>query len=297
MSIKFLFSYLHERFPVINMALFAILFLTLYSVANYFSQLQGSFHFNAIDVLGIIATISFFFRLRVFDEIKDFDLDAINHPNRILQSGKIQLKHLLLLSSLGLILEITWSFLMGYHTFVAWIMVFSYSLLMRYEFFISNYLKKRLILYAFTHMLIMPLIILWIWSAYNPGFGLNLYFALLAVLSLLGGFSFEIARKIKIYEEERELVDSYSKILGFGPSIVMVLIILMLGVLVQLYLLLLLQASILPFLLIAILYLGTVAVYLAGIQKPRAKTIKAAEIMVSLFMLVSYLSIILVVNF
>ena len=39
---------------------------------------------------------------------------------------------------------------------------------MRYEFFAPAWLRARLLLYAGTHMLIMPLVIGWLWLAYVP---------------------------------------------------------------------------------------------------------------------------------
>ncbi|WP_162052300.1 UbiA family prenyltransferase [Pontibacter pamirensis] len=292
-----LWAYFKERFPVINMALFAILFLTVHAVATWFSSVAGPSAFGWKEGLGIVATISFFYRLRVFDEIKDYDLDAINHPQRVLQSGRVSIKQLVLLAVVGAVLEFAWAWLMGIPTFVCWALAVGYSLLMRYEFFVSDFLKKRLVLYAITHMLIMPLVILWIWSAYVQSYGLSTTFFMLAMLSLLGGFSFEIARKIHAQEAERELVDSYSKSMGYVVAIVSVLVILLLGIAVQSYLLWMLQARLWPYVLLGVLYMATLSLYVFSIRKPQERTLKMAEVFVSLFMLVSYLSIIVEVYF
>lgn len=298
MNFRNLAAYLHQRFPVVNMALFTILFLTVYSVAKFFYPAVSTPNFTWHEVLGIIATISFFFRLRVFDEVKDFDLDAINHPDRVLQSGKVSLKQLFTLAFLGLLLELFWSAMMGSATLMCWLLAFLYSLLMRYEFFVSSFLKKRLVLYAISHMLIMPLLILWLWSGYvKAGLLLNQHYFLLAFLSLLGGFSFEIARKIHAPAAERELVDSYSKSIGYTGAITTVLLILLVGVLVQCYLLRLLEASPWTYAIMIILYIGTFFVYVLAWRKPQEKILKKAELLVSLFMLVSYVSIIVAVYF
>ncbi len=193
MKFQNLYKYLKQRFPIINMVLFAILFLTVYSVARSYNWLTSA-GFRPIDYLGIFSCIFFFFRLRVFDEIKDYDMDVINHPDRILQSGQITLKELKVIAVAGTLIELAWSLSMGLPTFLAWLAAFSFSVLMRYEFFIPTILKKNLLVYAISHMLIMPLIILWIWTAYSPTTNSGYY--LLAILSLLGGFSFELARKI-----------------------------------------------------------------------------------------------------
>ncbi len=296
MNLSNLVAYLHQRFPVVNMALFAVLFLTVYSVASFFWPAAKLTHFGGYEALGMVAVISFFFRLRVFDEIKDYALDAVNHPDRVLQSGRVSLGQLLRVSLVGGVVEVAWSALMGWPTLGCWVLAVAYSLLMRYEFFVGHYLKKRLLLYAITHMLIMPLVIGWIWSAYAPAH-LSQPLLLLAALSLLGGFSFEMARKIHAPDAERDGIDSYSKSMGYAPAIVTVLLVLLVGVGVQGYLLNGLNASRLPFVIIGLLYLLTVGVYLVSLTRPGEKTLKLAELLVSLGMLVSYVSIILVVNF
>jgi 4-hydroxybenzoate polyprenyltransferase len=298
MKARHFWAYLKERFPVVNMALFAILFLTVQSVAAFFAPTDP--HPSPLgwrEGWGALAVISFFFRLRVFDEIKDYALDAHNHPHRVLQSGRVSLKGLMRVSLTGGLLEALWSAQMGMRTLTLWLAAVAYSVLMRYEFFVSDYLKKRLLLYAFTHMLIMPLVIWWIWSAYSYWHVLDGPLAVLALLSLLGGFSFEIARKIHAPGAERERVDSYSKAMGYAPAILTVLALLLAGVSVQGYLLYLLHASWLPYLVVGGLYGLTLAVYGLALARPREKNLKLAELLVSLFMLVSYVSIIFQINF
>ena len=297
MSLPNFIAYLNQRFPVVNMGLFAVLFLTVQSVAERTFPGYRAGTFGWRDMLGMVAVIAFFFRLRVFDEHKDYALDTINHPQRVLQSGRVTLRQLMLVSLVGGVVELAWSAMMGWPTVVLWVLAVGYSLLMRYEFFVPTYLTKRLVLYAFTHMLIMPLVIGWIWSAYVPAFSFSSpLLLLLAMLSLLGGFAFEIARKLHVPDAERELIDSYSKTMGYVPAIVTVLVTLSVSVTVQGYLLFLLKASTLPFVIIGILFLLTLCIYLISLVNPREKTLKMAELLVSLSMLVSYLAIILVVR-
>ncbi len=271
MKLKHLVAYSNERFPVVNMALFAILFLTVYSVARFFAPLPVHTSVTVIDDWGMLAAISFFFRLRVFDEIKDYDLDCINHPHRVLQSGKVTLPQLTRLSLVGGFVEISWSAYQGPATLIAWGLALGYSVLMRYEFFVSTFLKKRLLLYAISHMLIMPLVISWIWSAYVPWGMAGQALLLLAALSVLSGFSFELARKLFVPEAERPLVDSYTKTMGYVPAIVSVLLVLLAGVGTQFYLLTLLNAPLYPFVLIGGLYVLTLGVYIEAIRRPAAK--------------------------
>jgi len=283
-------AYFKERFPPVHILLFAIVFFTAYSVASYFSI--QPIHIGIKELTGVIAAISFFFRLRVFDEVKDLQIDNINHPGRVLQSGRISLKQLFIISAILSVFELLWSYWNGPATMICWLVALGYSILMRYEFFVSSFLKPRLFLYACTHMLIMPLIMLWVWSAYNQNLlHPSLYF--LGALSLFGGFCFELARKIHAPDAERSTVDSYSQSIGYKRSIVCVLLFLLGGVFVQYYLLHSIQSHFWAYLTICLLYLLTCLLYAAMVKHPQEKKLRLAELFVSLFMLVSYLSIII----
>lgn len=292
---KAVFAYFRERFPLINMALFAILFFTVQAVSSYFISLQPEWSSWWI-VMGVLAVISFFFRLRVFDEIKDFKIDARNHPQRVLQSGRIQIKHLISLSLLGTIVEIVWSLLSGWPVLIVWTIAFVYSVLMRYEFFIGEFLNKYLLLYATTHMLVMPFIILWVYTAFHPELEILLPYYILAALSLLSGFSFEIARKIHAPVAEREGVASYSASVGYPGSIILALVLLLAGVFVQLYLLSLINARSWAYILIGFIFFLALLFYINNLFRPSEKRLRLAEKLVSLFMLASYVSIIIEVH-
>ncbi|MGL1885151.1 MAG: hypothetical protein OCD76_01455 [Reichenbachiella sp.] len=291
MQFKYLLPYLNERFPFVNMFLFVILFMTVMSCSQFATD--TAFHFQWLDVLGAVATIGFFFRLRVFDEIKDYDLDCQLHPQRILQSGKIRLKELKVLAYFFLIIELSWSGMMGLNTLLFYWLCLIYSLLMRYEFFISEFLKKRLVLYALSHMMIMPLIILWLWSVWQGQFIWSMSLVILMSLSVLGGFSFELARKIHAPDAEREGQDSYSKALGLKGAVLAVLVVLLLGVLAQFQLLTLIEAGVWTFALIAILYVVALLIYIKGWITPQQSLFRKAELVVSLFMLFSYVTVII----
>ena len=288
MVLKNLVAYFRERFPPVNMMLFAILFFTVYSI----SSLSEATPIGGFVVLGgVAAVISFFFRLRVFDEIKDYEIDALNHPHRVLQSGRVSLKQLKAIALVGTLVELSWSVWMGFEVLLAWLLAVGYSVLMRYEFFVGDWLRKRLLVYAISHMLVMPLVIAWVWIAFNHV--LNAHFILLASLSLLAGFSFEIARKIHAPCAERATVDSYSKSIGYRFSIGLVLLLLLAGTAVQWQLLQVVSARDWAFVVLSLSYLVTLFIYLQNLINAREKALRKAEVGVSLFMLISYVSIII----
>ena len=288
MPLKNFAAYLQERFPPVNMLLFVILFFTVYSISRL-SPAAAPLRGEAWG--GVVAVVSFFFRLRVFDEIKDYQLDALNHPQRVLQSGRVALPQLMRVVLVGTAIELIWSVAMGTAAAVAWVAAVGYSLLMRYEFFVGEWLQKRLLLYAASHMLIMPLVIAWIWLAFNPT--LSIHVGLLAALSLLAGFSFEIARKIHAPAAERATVDSYSKAIGYRASIALVLLLLLAGAVVQGQLLLAVAARFWAFAVLGGSFLATLVAYGIVLNNPRELTLRKAELGVSLFMLISYVTIII----
>lgn len=291
-----LWDYLKERFPVVNMLLFAILFLTVYAIATYTQQLTFSQHSLLFIFGGIISAISFFFRLRVFDEIKDFAIDSINHPQRVLQSGRITIKQLQWTAAALFFIEAAWTVMAGTICIICWLAAIVYSILMRYEFFIPALLKKSLLGYAFAHMLIMPLIICWLWWGTIIAGGWNSYLLLLCLLSLTGGFSFEIARKIHVAATEKKTIDSYSKSLGFNTSIVLVNLLLAAGITTQFFLLQYIHAQYWAYGLILLLFLSTLLFYTAIVIRPTEKKLRQAEVLVSLFILVSYVSVIVQIS-
>lgn len=285
-------AYLQERFPPVTMLLFVILFFTVYSISSLSQEPES---LNMTTFGGALAVISFFFRLRVFDEIKDYEIDTLNHPQRVLQSGRVTLRQLTIVAGVGILVELVWSIAMGTEAVVAWLVALGYSVLMRYEFFVGDWLRKRLLIYAVSHMLVMPLVIAWIWLAFSPV--LTVPFIWLASLSLLAGFSFEIARKIHALSAERTTVDSYSKAIGYRFSIGLVLLLLLAGTAVQWRLLQLVSARDWAFVILSASYLLTLVVYLRSLVRIRETTLRKAELGVSLFMLISYVSIIIEANF
>lgn len=290
MNLRHLAAYFQERFPPVNMGLFAVLFLTVFAVAHQAAGPGPALnHLGWREALGVAATVSFFFRLRVFDELKDYASDARFHPQRVLQTGRVTLPQLGALAAAGAGLELAWSGLMGGPALAGWVLALAYSWLMRHEFFAPAFLAPRLVLYAVSHLLIMPLVILWLWLAYAPLGAPAPSLLLLMLLSLLGGFAFELARKIHAPAAERAGLATYSQLLGLRRAVAAVLLVLLAGCAAQAWLLRQVQAGAWAFAGLGALYAATLALYGAGLARPREATLRRAELLVSLFILSSYL--------
>jgi 4-hydroxybenzoate polyprenyltransferase len=292
MKFRDLGAYLQERFAPVNMGLFVVLFGTVRGVATLAGSPSASPHADgpALVALGALTTVSFFFRLRVFDEEKDFAQDALTHPQRVLQTGRVTLPQLRALAWAGALLELGWSAGQGATTLLLWAVALGYSLLMRMEFGVGAWLRQRLVLYALSHMLIMPLVILWLFSAYAPALDTE-YLLLLLLLSLLGGFSFELARKLHAPAAERVGVDSYSQALGYGPALSLTVVVLLAGGAVQALLLHGLHARWVTYAVLWLLLASGLALYSTAARRPREARLRQAEKVVSLVMLTSYLAV------
>lgn len=221
-----LFAWSKERFPpAIILAV-----LPLYGGTAAMAQLAaaGRIHFGAVDLAGVVACTAFFLLLRVFDEHKDYELDCVNHPDRVLQRGLITLDHLKYLAAGALAVQLAASLWadagIGGAT-LRWAAVLVWSLLMAKEFFIGEWLQPRLVLYATSHMLIMPLAVVWLMYLGSRGESISWqpqlwYAALVFAIGATG----EVARKFKAPEDERDTVDSYTKSLGVAGAGIAVIV-------------------------------------------------------------------------
>lgn len=286
-------AWLDERFPFANALLFFILYLTCAALAR--SELDGPVGASLADVLACLVTWSYFLLLRIFDEHKDYALDLANHPQRVLQSGLVTLAHLRVLGVIAIALQV------GYSLFrdatggegaviLAWFAVFAWTCLMGKEFFVAEWLNRHLVLYAVSHMLVMPLIVWWLANLAVPGVELTPLLAAFMSLAFISGFCFEITRKTKGPEEERDSIESYSRIFGTTGSAVVVMGLVTAMVANQMWLVQVIAGELTPWavLLLDAAWLLAIWQLAAFIRAPSEKGRKRNEGMVALSMLVGY---------
>lgn len=290
-------AWMNERFPFAN----ALLFFSLYATAVLVGQVAtspGEVAFGLREIAGFLPVWCFFFLLRIYDEHKDYEEDCQNYPDRVLQRGLITLGHLKVAGALAIVTQLVGSLWLdgGFGIITLWwIAVFVYSVLMTVEFFVREWLTQRLVLYATSHMLIMPLAVLWMVQIGAGDQPLPLEVGYLAALAFLCGGAFEVTRKIRAPEEEREEVDSYTKVFGTtgAPLVVAVLLTLATGALAML---LIWIADGMP----SVGWFGAlVAILLASLiplqrfrSTPSPKGRKTNEVLVSLSMIASYIVVI-----
>ena len=227
--------WVNERFPVTNTPLFFILWFLSYSVA----MPAGESISPVKMAVGCLLSLSFFLLLRVLDEHKDYADDCLHHPQRALQRGIISLSHLKLLGALCVLIQLGGMFLIAggqQQIWLSWTLLLCWTSLMTKEFFVAEWLKQHFSLYALSHTLVMPFVIWWLATLASPAAALHQPLILLMLLAFLCGLSFEITRKCKGPDEEREEVTTWSQLYGRPLSILMVIALLILMVCVQYFL-------------------------------------------------------------
>ncbi|MCU0662160.1 MAG: prenyltransferase [Myxococcota bacterium] len=234
-----LWAWMLERFQPATWLLFFILYATAVLFGRFLGT-EGSLALGNRDLFGLAAAWCFFLMLRVFDEHKDYEIDLVNHPQRVLQSGLITLKHLKVLGVLAIVVQVSGSLVqdsgLGTAT-LSWFFVMAWSALMAVEFFCGKWLGKHLVLYAFSHMLVMPAVLFWL---AQMGYGqrwLPCTIGWLMASAFCGGAAFEVTRKTRGPEEERETVDSYSKVWGPRGAALVIWLFLLAGAFTQIALL------------------------------------------------------------
>jgi 4-hydroxybenzoate polyprenyltransferase len=222
--------YLNERFPVGPYTLLVLaLVLSGYALVPALSHASGPLQLDWASLAGLITVWLIFFHLRLFDEFKDLETDRRFHPERPVPRGLVTLRELRALAAIVVASEITLSLWLGWPVFLFYLAILLYSLLMYKEFFVGSWLRRDLLVYALTHTPIMLLMGLYIYALYALSHELPIAPALGFYLAIcfLTGLAFEIARKVRAPEDEREGLETYSQY--FGTRRVPPVLILLLG--------------------------------------------------------------------
>lgn len=229
--LKRLVIYQKERFPLlVHVPLIAAFSFSAIGYARACRGLPG--FIPLADFLACIYTnITLFFMLRVADEHKDQADDAMYRSYLPVPRGLVSLKELRYLAA-GMFLGATALNLLAYPALLPlYLLMMGYLLLMRYEFFAVEWLRKRQLPYILSHMLIIPLADVyassydWKLAAVEPPVGLLFFLT----VSYLSGLILEIGRKIRVPETEEEGVLSYTRLWGLRTAVVIWALLLLLN--------------------------------------------------------------------
>jgi len=288
-----LWEYQAERFPVFKHGALIAAFGA--SAVCLSALLRGAAPSGLAIVVAVLVLLGFFFQLRVADEHKDNEDDTKYRPERPVPRGLVTLKELRVAAFAVAAAQIGLTVLLDWTLIVLLLAVWGWLTIMTKEFFVPEWLKKRPLVYMISHMAIMPLIDLYAtacdwWPAgyaLHQGFGLTLGAFLL--LSLVNGSAIEIARKCWAPEQEREGVETYSRLWRPGRAGVAVLCVVLAGLALAAFINVRSGAGVwfLAGLLLVSAWTAWRAIDYAGTPTP--KTAKALETGSGVFVLCNYL--------
>lgn len=165
----------------------------------------------------------FFFRLRCFDEIKDYEVDIEVNPTRPLPRGVLTLRQVKVMFVSVTLVELLLVGSLGLNALLTHVIAVVYSYLMYKEFFIGKYLSPHLTTYAVTHTFVSALLACSVFSQMTGQFAIRLPNGLLIfALATWAIFNlFEFARKTFAAEEEREHVPTYTTTFGIPGAVLL----------------------------------------------------------------------------
>lgn len=211
--------YQAERFPLLRTAILLIVFTAASISVSAHLAGRGLPSLWTFIVAALVALIVFF-QMRASDEVKDHEEDCRYRPERPVPRGLVSLRSVVTIALLLGVPALLLALSITPWLLVLLALVWLWLALMGVEFFAPTWLKARPFVYLVSHMLIMPLIDLFVtgteWLPYAPfpPDGLWLFLA----LSFFNGCVLEIGRKVWAPVNEREGVETYSGLLGFRTA-------------------------------------------------------------------------------
>ena len=208
-----------ERFPVLMLVFGLPSFLAANLVGQISFQEAGTpqVTLGAAQVLGWLCAVGFLLCVRIFDEHKDYADDVRLHPGRILSRGVVTLGELRAINAANIAVMVLYCLWMdggiGPVT-VTWLIAFGWLLLMRREFFVADWLRPRLVLYALSHAVVTPLVTWWMVTTGTGSLERNRVMVPYAVAAYSSSLLFEFARKMLPPGRERPDVATYTSVLG-----------------------------------------------------------------------------------
>lgn len=213
--------YQRERFPLIMWAAFITAVALGVLAVSAGSRGAGGPSWQSFAV-AFVCSVLVFFQLRVADEFKDFEDDAVARPYRPVQRGLVRLSELRVIAVVALAVQVTAAALLDVRLLLALGVVLAYLALMTREFFVPRWLRHHATAYLLSHQLILPMIYFFIaacdWLPANAASPRGLGWIL--AMAYASGTVVEIGRKIRSDEDEETGVQTYSVLWGRRRAVV-----------------------------------------------------------------------------
>ena len=174
--------------------------------------------------LAAVGALAFFLKLRLYDELKDYEVDLRLNPDRPLARGLVSRADMGWGIGGCIAVELATFGALGAPAALAMAAAVAYSLLMYREFFASQFLRPRLTAYAVTHTAVSVLLSAALSAAFTGRhlwrLGTDLWLFGLGAWCLFNVFEF--GRKTFASSEERAGADSYSRVFGRSGAVALV---------------------------------------------------------------------------
>lgn len=222
-----IWQYQKERFPLVVygplIASFTFAGLTVSAALRGVVQLPELSIFSAC----LLIVLCLFLQLRFIDDIKDYDEDTKVRPYLPVARGLLTKNEVYLGVLFCAIIQMPLACCLPVSAQLFLLCSWVYMVAIAGEFGAGVWLKKHPFLYLLSHMLIMPLIDLFItacdWARTTGSPPPYLWIFLL--LSYVNGLNLELARKIRSTGEEEPLYQTYSSLLGRRSALCLWLIV------------------------------------------------------------------------
>ena len=217
--IKKWYTYQKERFPVATygMYIFSIVFGT------FCFAIDKTYNPNWIMFLPMFAVAFLqFLIVRIVDEFKDYEEDAKYRPYRPVPRGLVTLKELGILGGICAAVQVGITAILNLKGLIFLGLVWLFFGVMSKSFFIKKLVDKHILLEVTLDELLMPVLVLYL-STFVTSISVKLIPFL--ILSYLGSWIVEIARKVRCKEDEEEGVKTYTAVFGI-PAATMIVVIL-----------------------------------------------------------------------
>lgn len=214
-SLKNWWQFTVERFHPLSHFSMLFVFVLFHLVMSTPNKMMAEINFvNAIFLyLGVVV---FYYKLRLYDEIKDYELDCVINPHRPLPRGLLFHRDLYLGIVLCLIFEQIFFSRFGQNAVFLLAFAQIYSLIMYKEFFIRDIIRPHLTTYAILHTVVTSFLTFAILGALKQQSIIEAYADRDNILMALNNWLlfniFEFGRKTYATEEERAGVDTYSSL-------------------------------------------------------------------------------------
>jgi len=156
-------AFLIERFPPApQLVLMAVLFVAATTMPELLLVPDVVERVGDIEVgaalCAFFAALLFVVRLRVFDDVKDADVDRVESPDRPIPRGLVSVRELDVTAVLILAIEGVLMANVGVTSLWLWVIAAVWSILMRVEFFAPEWLDRHPATFAITHMAVLGML-------------------------------------------------------------------------------------------------------------------------------------------